>query len=142
MARIAKIDQIEGGVEAFAQAWADGANRRQLCEEFGVESVDTITNWTNRDDVKAAAGKYIRDRVLKVKRSVDAKIEQAIADLHPVDDIDALLKIRKEFAPDVPRDAEASSLELLEMAFEELDKNPELAAKLRESQQPDGVPAG
>lgn len=134
MSRIAKIDQIENGVELFAEAWAIGgqaATRAELGEQWGV-SKDTITNWTQRDDVKAAAGKFIRDQVLRSKRKIDAKIAEAIEKLDPVDDFDLLLKARRELAPDVPRDAEKTSDELLLEAFEVLDKNPELAKKLQE----------
>ncbi len=132
--RIAKIDMVENGVELFAEAWAIGgkaASRQALADEWGV-SKDTITNWTQRDDVKAAAGKFIRDQVLRSKRKIDAKIAEAIEQLDPVEDFELLLKARKELAPDVPKDADKTSDELLLEAFEVLDTNPELAQKLQE----------
>lgn len=125
---------VENGVELFAEAWATGghaASRAELAEQWGVGK-DTITAWTQRDDVKAAAGKFLRDQVLRSKRKIDAKIAQAIEELDPVDDFELLLKARRELAPDVPKDAEKTSDELLLEAFEVLDDNPELAQKLQE----------
>lgn len=141
MAGVAKIEQVENGVELFAEEWALGgktASRAALAERWGV-SKDTITNWCKRDDVKAAAGKFLRDQVLRSKRKIDAKIAEAIEQLDPVDDFELLLKARKELAPDVPRDAEMSDEELLQQAFEVLDDRPDLAKKLQAAQAADAA---
>lgn len=133
MGRTAKLDQIEGGVETFAEAWVLGATRADLAKHFSI-SKETVTSYIQRDDVKAAAGKLIRDRILKIKRSADAKIAQALEELDAKDDIDSILKIRKEFAGEIIPDGEMSDQELLEAAFDALDSNPELAEQLTEAQ--------
>jgi len=135
MSRTHTLDLLPNGVELFAEEWALGglgASRATLAENWGVNK-DTITRWTQRDDVKQIAGKFLRDQILRSKRKIDAKLAQAIEDLHPVDDFELLLKARKELAPDVPRDTELSSSDLIALAFETLDENPELAEKLQEA---------
>ena len=126
-------------VEEFAEAWAAGATRAELAEMFKVTK-QTITKWTQRDDVKEAAKKIIGDRALKVKRKTDTQIENLLENPEELT-VDEILKIRKAFAPDVPQDATMTDEEMIAKAMALLDENPEKAEQWQREGIPDGAPA-
>jgi hypothetical protein len=83
--------------ERFAELYSRGLSRKEIAAEFGIH-IDTVTEWSKREDVRAVAERLMKERVQKILRKIDSAIEAAI---NQADDLslDELLRVRREFVP-------------------------------------------
>ena len=86
-------------LERVAQCEAAGMTREQMCTEFEVKTVGTISRWRKDIRVQRRVREINRDRAQRVMRRVDSVME---ARLRKADEIptEVLLKIRKEYTGD------------------------------------------
>lgn len=118
-------------VELFAVAVADGWTNKQLANHFHV-GLRSCSTYRKDPRVKAAAFKYMQERTLLITRKTDSEIERRLEDAKEMDVIE-LLKIRKEFLGGAFRtQAEGGKADdrTVTEAMDELEGNPDLAAKL------------
>jgi transposase len=126
-------------VDLFAKGVTDGLTTEQLANEFAVTD-RTIRNWKNDPRVKAAAYKYINERIVRITAKTDAKLDALLRserfnDLPLEEQVALLLKVRKEYLGGVLRlQAEGGKpdAETINEAMNELEDNPEFATELRE----------
>lgn len=126
-------------IEQFAHAIAEGLTNAELAETFSIGD-RTVRDHKKDPRVKAAALKYVEDRILRITRKTDSKLD-ALVDSEdfkqlPIDDrIALLLKIRKEFLGGVIRlqaESGRATAETINDTLEELESNPELAREFAE----------
>lgn len=135
MARTSLLDQNPDLRQQFAEAYVDGATRADLAETFDVHK-DTITNWTKDAKVQAIVTQLREERVNRITRKVDARLEAILNDPERLKKMSTkdILEIRRTLAPAAqtlnqnhsgvkPGDAEAA-------AWEALNKNPDAAAQI------------
>lgn len=108
-----------------ALSFIEGKTRQQMCDEFGVKDLDTITRWRRDPRVKVHAQKYTEDRILQVTRRVDGKIQ------HKLDNEDLtvqeLIMIRKEFlGGQLRQQTEKADDETIMQAADWVDQNPDI----------------
>lgn len=126
-------------VEAFAQAVAEGIKNDDLSEMFDV-SVRTVKNYKRDQRVKVASIKHVEDRILRITRRTDSKIDALVetADFKalPIEDqIGLLLKIRKEYLGGAFRlQAEGGKVEAetINDTLNALEDDPEFAREVAE----------
>lgn len=113
-----------------AEAFVAGMSRRQMCEMFNVNDVDTISRWRRDARVKTIAFKLIEDRVLQVTRKVDAVIAERLQNADKMTTKE-LLEVRKEYLGGKLREQhERADDETVHDAQDWLTNNPEAAAEL------------
>lgn len=120
-------------LELFAQALSEGESTKELAKLFLI-SERTVRIYKKDPRVKAAALKYIEDRVIRVTRKVDAQIEQRLENPEELD-TDTLLKIRKEFLGGVLRlqtQGGKADSDTINEAMDAIESNPEFAKELQE----------
>lgn len=128
--RPSKLDEPEY-VELFAQAVAEGFTAAELASIFMI-GARTVRTHRNDPRVRAAALKFIEERVLRITRKVDSQIEQRLQNVAELDTV-TLLKIRKEFLGGVFRSQTQGGKDdpdTINAAQAQLEDDPELAAKL------------
>jgi hypothetical protein len=126
-------------VDLFAKGVTDGLTTAELAENFAVTD-RTIRNWKNDPRVKAAAYKFINERIIRITARTDAKLDALVASADfkelPIEEqVTLLLKIRKEYLGGVLRlQAEGGKpdAETINEAMNQLEDDPEFATELRE----------
>lgn len=117
-------------LELFSEALANGLTAPELAELFEMGE-RTMRDYKKDPRVKAAALKFIEDRVIRVCRKIDNVIENRL--LHPEEmDVTELLKIRKEYLGGVLRQQTQGSKDdqdVIHEAIEVIENNPEFAAE-------------
>jgi hypothetical protein len=119
--------------ELFVDGLANGASNKELAEIFDV-TPRSICNYKRDPRVRAAALKFIEDRVLRITRKTDSIIEQRLQDADELD-TDTLLKIRKEFLGGAFRlqtQGGKTDAKTINDAMDEIEENPEFAKELQE----------
>jgi hypothetical protein len=128
--RPSKLDDPEY-IVLFAQALAEGLTIPELADLF-IIGQRTAREHKNNPLVRAAALKYIEERVIRITRKVDSQIEQRLQNVAVLDTA-TLLKIRKEFLGGVMRlqtQGGKDDPDTISAAQSQLEDNPELVAKL------------
>lgn len=118
-------------IDLFARAVADGWTNDALSKYFNIGE-RTARDHKKDPRVKAAAYKYVQERVLLITRKTDREIEARLASAHELD-TETLLKIRKEFLGGAFRSqAEGGKADdrTVNEAMDQLEGDPDLAAKL------------
>lgn len=120
-------------IDLFAKALSDGATNVELTQLFNCHE-RTVRDYKKNPLVKAAALKYIEDRVLRITRRTDSEIEQRLED--PADmTVDELLRVRKEFLGGALRlqtTGDAKDGQTINDTMEKLEGDPEFAAELQQ----------
>lgn len=131
-------------VDLFAQGLADGTKLKELAGMFGVSNWSAV-QYKKDPRMKAAVLRKIEERVHRVTRVVDAKIEERLEEADDLD-TDTLLKIRKEFLGGALRlqtQGNKADANTINDAMDEIESNPEFAAELQQllERQPQPVKA-
>lgn len=120
-------------VELFAEALAAGLKLKEIAAMFGV-SEWSCTQYKKDPRMKAAVFRRIEERVHRVTRVVDAKIEERLEEADDLD-TDTLLKIRKEFLGGALRlqtQGNQADANTINNAMDEIESNPQFAAELQQ----------
>lgn len=117
-------------VELFARAVADGWSTKRLCEAFNI-SDRTVRTHKKDPRVRHAALKYTQERVVLITSRTDREIERRLENADEIDTID-LIRLRKEFLGGAFRTGVEGKADdrTVNAAMDELESDPELAAKL------------
>lgn len=133
MARISKLENAEFA-KAVAEAYITGASRDEMAEAFGCHK-DTISDWIRDPRVQAHAGRFARERVLRIIRKTDMRLLNIMEDM---DDLDAetTIKIRKELIsrPLIELDdgkGAGNDAQTMGQALDALEADPDMAAALK-----------
>lgn len=124
-------------IDVFARAIAEGLTNAEMSDQFDI-SETTVKNYKRDQRVKVAALKYVEDRILRITRRTDAKIDSivespAFTELAIEDRVTLLLKIRKEYLGGAFRlQAEGGKVEAetINEALNALEDDPEFAAEV------------
>lgn len=125
-------------VELFARALAEGLTNDQISDEFDI-STTSVKKYKRDPRVKAAALKSVEDRILRVTRRTDTKIDLLVSGpkfdaLDVQDQIMLLLKVRKEYLGGVLRlQAESGKVDsgTVNEAMDAMESDPAWAAEMR-----------
>lgn len=126
-------------VDLFAKALAEGLTTAELSEMFDI-SERTVHNYKRDQRVKVAALKHVEDRVLRITRRTDSKLDSLLdsADFQALaieDQIALLLKVRKEYLGGAFRlQAEGGKVEAetINETLNALEDDPEFAREVAE----------
>lgn len=126
-------------VDLFAKGVTDGLTTKELADTFAI-SERIVRSYKNDPRVKAAALKFINERIVRITSRTDAKLDSILLspkfnDLPLEDQVALLLKVRKEYLGGILRmQAEGGKVdaETINEAMEELEENPQFATELRE----------
>lgn len=123
MARPSKLADPEFA-QLVAEAFASGASRKDIAEQFGVRCLETISIWRRDPRVKVPLTKIMEDRVLQITRKIDASIEARLGDVDKMT-VKELLDIRKEYLGGTLRSrTENIDDDVIGEAMEALEDNP------------------
>jgi transposase len=133
MASVSKLANPDFA-RAVAEAYAKGMSTEDMADLFNVHK-DTIRSWNRDPRVQAIAGKLTYERVLRITRKLDSRMEEIIEDLVEQDEPDPelILKIRKEYlSRSGTTETPGYTPEQTESTVKALEENPGLADALKE----------
>lgn len=124
-------------VDLFAEALANGLTKAQLAEEFDI-SESSVKRYKRDARVKSAALKHIEDRIHRITRHTDSKLDYLLRsdefnELPIEEKITLLLKVRKETLGGVLRlQAESGKVDAgsITDAMDAAEADPEFAKDL------------
>jgi hypothetical protein len=120
-------------LKMFCELLVGGQTLREIGEIFGI-SEWSCGQYKKDPRVKAECMRQIEDRVYRVTRIVDTKIEARLREADELD-TDTLLKIRKEFLGGALRlqtQGTKADSDTINSAMDEIESNPAFAAELSE----------
>lgn len=119
--------------QQVAQAFVDGTTVKQMMDIFGVGSHHTIAAWRRDPRVKRISLKLTEDRILRITRRIDSKIEAILEEADELDVKDLVL-LRKEFLGGALRaQTEKADEQTIGEAMDWVEANPDLAKLLADS---------
>lgn len=134
MGRPNMLDNTPGMVELVAELYAAGLNNREMLEQLPISDAATLRRWLKDERVQQHTATIMGERALRVRRKIDSEIDGRLE--NPVRlremPVDTLLKIRKEYAPEVIHQAGEEAHEVMTRLYRAARKNPALANALND----------
>jgi len=126
------LENTPGLRELVAEFYAAGFNNREMLEELPISDPVTLRKWLKDDGVQQIVQNIMGERAVRVRRKIDTEIDARLSNPKRLRDmpVDSLLKIRKEYAPEVIHQAGEEAHEVMSRLYRAARKNPELANAL------------
>ena len=133
-ARRNMLDKTPGLIELVAELYAAGLNNKEMLENLPISDPAALRNYLKDERVQQKVAEIMGERALRVRRKIDSEIDSRLSNPKRLRDMpaDTLLKIRREYAPEVIHQAGEEAHEVMARLFLAARKNPALAEALND----------
>lgn len=130
------LDTTPGLIDLVAELYAAGLNNREMLENLPISDTNhaSLRKYLKDDRVQRKVAEIMGERALRVRRKIDSEIDSRLSNPKRLRDMPAetLLKIRREYAPEVIHQAGEEAHEVMARLYRAASKNPELAEALND----------
>lgn len=133
-ARRNMLDTTPGLIELVAELYAAGLNNKEMLENLPISDPKSLRQYLKDERVQKAVAEIMGERAVRVRRKIDTEIDSRLSNPKRLRDmpVDSLLKIRKEYAPEVIHQAGEEAHEVMARLFMAARRNPALAQALND----------
>lgn len=133
-ARRNMLDNTPGLIELIAELYSAGLNNKEMLENLPISDPAALRKYLKDERVQAKTAEIMGERALRVRRKIDSEIDSRLSNPKRLRDMpaDTLLKIRREYAPEVIHKAGEEAHEVMTRLFLAARKNPALANALND----------
>lgn len=128
--RPAFLDEFPERLDEFAMLLATGKTRKEIANYFDI-SVESVSAWRKRPDVRARVGALIKERANRIFIHTDSAIEKRLERDRDTIAMRDLLEIRRSFAPDAP--TADTTPEAVQEFLEQMHSDPDFAEQVSEA---------